>query len=173
MLIGASCGVLFSPTLFFPLLATRVFHMGGSGYGLLLALFGSGAVPGALLASRRRPSGRQVRALGLVTGACVLIAAAAPDKPVLFAGILGIGGSSIWMVASANTLVQLRAAPELRGRVMGAWTMALPGTIPITALLAGGAADAFGPRIAYGAVGTVIAGVALLGWRAYSDPAEG
>lgn len=172
LLIGASSGVLFSPALFFPLLATRVFHMGGSGYGLLLALFGIGAVPGALLASRRQPTGRQVRTLGLLTGAFVLVAAAAPVLPVLFIGILGVGASSIWMVAAANTLVQLRAAPELRGRVMGAWTVALPGTIPITALLAGGAADLFGPRIAYAAVGAVIAGVALAGWSAFADRAS-
>lgn len=173
LLIGASSGVLFSPALFFPLLATRVFHMGGSGYGLLLALFGVGALPGALMASRRRPTGPQVRTLAMATGLCVLVAAAAPDKPVLFAGILGIGAASIWMVASANTLVQLYAEPELRGRVMGAWTVALPGTIPITALLAGGAADLFGARVAYGGVGAVIAGVALLCWRAYAPAADG
>jgi predicted MFS family arabinose efflux permease len=173
LLTGASSGVLFSPALFFPLLATRVFHMGGSGYGLLLALFGIGAVPGALLASRREPSGKQVRVLGLLTGVFVGIAATAPVLPVLFIGILGIGACSIWMVAAANTLVQLRAEPELRGRVMGAWTVALPGTIPITALLAGGAADLFGPRVAYGTVGAVIAGVALACWHAYSDPPGG
>ena len=173
LLTGASSGVLFSPALFFPLLATRVFHMSGSGYGLLLALFGIGALPGALLASRRRPSGRQVRALGLLTGACVGISATAPALPVLFIGIVGTGACSIWMVAAANTLVQLRAEPELRGRVMGAWTVALPGTIPITALLAGGAADLFGPRVAYAGVGAVIAGVALACWRAYGEPADG
>jgi predicted MFS family arabinose efflux permease len=169
MLTGASCGVLFSPALFFPLLATRVFHMGGSGYGLLLALFGIGAVPGALLASRRRPSGRQVRALGILTGGCVAISATAPALPVLFVGIVATGACSIWMVAAANTLVQLRTEPELRGRVMGAWTVALPGTIPITALIAGGAADLFGPRVAYAGVGAVIAGVALACWRAYGE----
>jgi predicted MFS family arabinose efflux permease len=172
MLTGASSGVLFSPALFFPLLATRVFHMGGSGYGLLLALFGIGALPGALLASRRQPTGKQVRTLGLLTGVFVAIAATAPVLPVLFIGILGIGACSIWMVAAANTLVQLCAEPELHGRVMGAWTVALPGRIPITALLGGGAADLFGPRVAYAAVGAVIAGVALLCWRAYAqDPA--
>jgi MFS family permease len=173
LLTAASSGVLFSPALFFPLLATRVFHMGGSGYGLLLALFGIGAVPGALLASRREPSGEQVRVLGLSTGVFVGIAATAPVLPVLFIGILGIGACSIWMVAAANTLVQLRAEPALRGRVMGAWTVALPGTIPITALLAGGAADLFGTRVAYGAVGAVIAGVALACWHAYSDASDG
>jgi predicted MFS family arabinose efflux permease len=170
MLVAASCGPLFSPALFFPLLATRVFHMGGSGYGLLLALFGIGAVPGALLASRRHPTGTQVRALAVTTGACVVIAATAPVLVVLLIAITAVGASSIWMVASANTLVQLRAAPELRGRVMGAWTVAMPGTVPITALLAGGAADLFGARVAYAAVGTVIAAVALAGWRAYAEP---
>lgn len=173
LLIGASSGVLFSPALFFPLLATRVFHMGGSGYGLLLALFGVGALPGALLASRRKPTGKQVRTLGMATGVFVAIAATAPAIPVLFIGILGTGASSIWMVAAANTLVQLRAEPELRGRVMGAWTVALPGTIPITALVAGGAADLFGPRVAYAGVGAVIAGVALACWRAYAEPTDG
>jgi MFS family permease len=168
MLTGASAGPLFSPALFFPLLANRVFHLGGSGYGLLLALFGLGALPGALMASRRQPTGRQIRVLALLTGAFIALAAAAPVLPVLFAGILGVGACSIWMVAAANTLVQLRAEPELRGRVMGAWTVALPGTIPITALLAGGAADLFGPRVAYAGVGGVIASVAVICWRAYS-----
>ena len=50
----------------------------------------------------------------------VAIAATAPVLPVLFVGILGIGACSIWMVAAANTLVQLRAEPELLGRAVGA-----------------------------------------------------
>jgi hypothetical protein len=42
---------------------------------------------------------------------------------------------SIWLVAAANTLVQLRSSPQLRGRMMGIWTMALPGGYPVTALI--------------------------------------
>ena len=170
VLLAASSGPLYAPTLFFPLLATRVFHMGGSGYGLLLALFGIGALPGALLASWRQPDGQRVRLLALLTGACVVVAATAPDLPLLFAGIIGTGTCSIWMVAAANTLVQLRTAPELRGRVMGAWTVALPGTLPITALVGGGLADAFGPRVAYAAAGAAIASAGLVCWRAFQEP---
>jgi MFS family permease len=173
LLLAASSGVLYAPTLFFPLMATRVFHLGGSGYGLLLALFGIGALPGALLAARRQPTGRHVRVLGLLTGVSVLVAATAPDLPVLFVGIVATGTTSIWMVAAANTLVQLRTAPELRGRVMGAWTMALPGTNPITVLAAGAVADALGPRVAYGGAGVIIACVALLGWRAFVTVSDG
>ncbi|HET9093873.1 MAG TPA: MFS transporter [Solirubrobacteraceae bacterium] len=173
LLLGASSTVLFSPTVFFPLLATRAFHLGDSGYGVLLALFGLGALPGALLAARREPTGAQVRRLAVLTGAAVIVTALAPDVPVLYGGILATGLSSIWMIAATNTLVQLRTAPELRGRVMGAWGMAIPGTLPVTALLAGAAADALGARTAYAGAGAVIVVVALASWRAYAGPAEG
>ena len=173
LLLATASTVLFSPTLFFPLLATRAFHLGGSGYGVLLALFGVGAVPGALLASRRQPTGAHVRTLALLTAAAVVLSACAPDLPVLYAGITATGACSIWMIAAANTLVQLRTAPELRGRVMGAWSMALPGTLPITALIAGAVADLLGTRVAYAAAGAIIAGVALLCWRAYQGTEGG
>lgn len=173
LLLAASSTVLFSPTLFFPLLATRAFHLGGSGYGVLLALFGVGAVPGALLAARREPSGARVRVLALLTGAAVAVSAVAPDLPLLYAGIIATGACSIYMIAAANTLVQLHAAPELRGRVMGAWSVAIPGTLPITALIAGGVSDAYGPRVAYAAAGATIAGVALINWRAYAASSDG
>jgi hypothetical protein len=48
---------------------TRTFHFGGGGYGLLMAVFGVGALPGALLAASGSgpPRGRSVVALALVT----------------------------------------------------------------------------------------------------------
>ena len=170
VLLAASAAPLFTPTLFFPLLATRVFHLGGGGYGLLLALFGIGALPGALLASHGTPTGTRVRMLALLTSVCVLVSASAPVLAVLIAGTVLTGTTSIWMIASASTLVQLRAEPELRGRVMGAWTVAISGTPPITAVLAGGIADAFGARVAYDVVGLGIALVALSAWRGHAEP---
>jgi MFS family permease len=170
LLLAAATCALFNPTVMVPLLAHRVFHMGGAGYGLLLALFGVGALPGALLAARgvNPPTGRKVRALATATGACMLVTAFAPDRPVLFVGMTAVGTSSIWMIAVANTVVQLRTAPELRGRVMGAWSMALPGMVPITSLICGTLADACGARIAYGATGALIAAIALTWWRSFA-----
>jgi len=169
LVLAAASAVLFNPTLFYPLLATHAFHLGAGGYGLLLALFGLGALPGALLASHREPTGRRVRAMAALTGAAVIAAATAPVLPLLLVAVAATGTTSIWMIAAANTLVQVRTEPALRGRVMGAWTMALPGTLPITALLAGAGADAFGVRVAYSAAGVVIAAVSLFGWRAFDD----
>jgi MFS family permease len=170
LLIAAASGILFNPTVLFPLLADRVFHLGGGGFGALLSAFGIGALPGALLAARGgEPTGRQVAVLASVTGLCTAATAAAPDAVLLYIGSAAIGFSSIWMIARANTLVQLRAAPELRGRVMGAWTMALPGANPITALAVGALADAAGARTASICAGLLILAIAAASARSLTD----
>jgi hypothetical protein len=79
------------------------------------------------------------------------------------------GFVSIWFIALANTLVQLRSAPHVRGRVMGLWTMALPGMNPVTALVAGGVTQAVGARVGFGLGGACLVGAALAGWRALAD----
>jgi hypothetical protein len=59
----------------------------------------------------------------------------------------------------------LVAVPELRGRVMGAWTMALPGFNPVTALAIGALADAAGARAAFAGAGLMMLAVVVLGRR--------
>ena len=171
LVLAAASGILFNPGVLFPLLASRAFGLSGGGYGGLVAAFGLGALPGALLAARSHgePSGRLVVRLAIATAAAMALTAAAPD---LFVGLVGMtlsGLASIWFIASANTLVQLRAAPTMRGRVMGAWTMALPGMNPITAVLAGLLADWAGIRIAYATAGGFILLAALSGRHALHD----
>jgi hypothetical protein len=65
--LAAASGMLFSLSVALPEFATRVFHLGGGGYGLMMAAFGVGALPGALLASAgpAHPTGRRVGALAL------------------------------------------------------------------------------------------------------------
>ncbi|MFC1438675.1 MFS transporter [Streptacidiphilus sp. N1-10] len=166
LLIAAACGILFNPGVLMPLLADRVFHLGGGGYGALLSVFGLGALPGALLAARGdEPTGRQVALLAGATGLSTAATACAPDPVLLYVGMAAVGFTSIWMVARANTLVQLRAAPELRGRVMGAWTMALPGASPVTGLAMGTLADLAGARTAFGCAGLLLLAIVAGTWR--------
>ena len=174
LLIAAACGILFNPGVLMPLLSNRVFHLGGGGYGALLSVFGVGALPGALLAARGdEPTGRQVALLAGATGLCTAATASAPDVVLLYAGMAAVGFTSIWMVARANTLVQLRAAPELRGRVMGAWTMALPGASPVTGLAVGALADLAGARIAFGCAGLLLLAIAAGSWRGLTGTGPG
>jgi MFS family permease len=169
LVLATGSTLIFNASVMMPLLAQRVFHMNGSGYGVLLAIFGIGALPGALLAARghEAPTGHRVRVLCIITGVCMVVTALAPDRPVLYVGMAAVGASSIWMIAVANTLVQYRSDPELRGRVMGAWTVALPGMNPITGPIAGEMADAWGARVAFGASGLLMSVIGVGLWRSF------
>lgn len=173
LLIAAATGILFNSSVLFPLLADRVFHLGAGGYGALLSVFGIGALPGALCAARGdEPTGRQIALLSALTGACCAATACAPDAVALYAGMATVGFSSIWMVARANTFVQLRAEPAMRGRVMGAWTMALPGASPITGLTFGALADVAGARVALACAGLIMIAIVAASRRALAEDAR-
>lgn len=171
LFIAAASGIVFNSGLLFPLLADRVFHLGGGGYATLLCVFGLGALPGALLAARGdEPTGRQVGLLTCATAVCILGTASASDVVLLYTGMATVGFTSIWMVARTNTFVQLQAAPELRGRVMGAWTMALPGASPITSLAIGGLVTAAGARAGFGCAGVLLLAITATSWRTLTTP---
>jgi sugar phosphate permease len=137
----------------------------------MLSAFGLGALGGAVLAAigSSWPSGRTVRLLALVSGVAVILTAGSPDVGAAFAGLAICGFCSIWFIARANALAQLRAAPDMRGRVMGLWTMALPGMNPVTAPLVGLVCDDLGPRQGFGLAGVALVLAAGMAWRALGD----
>jgi MFS family permease len=146
--LAAASGLLFGLGYSLPALATRTFHVGGGGYGLLMCAFGVGALPGALFAAggHGRPAGRRVGWLALATAAAIGATALAPAFWLALTGLAVVGCLSIWFIAAANTLVQLATAPGMRGRMMGLWTMALPGTQVVNGPLAGWVTQDAGPR---------------------------
>ena len=162
---------LFNTGVALPVLATKVFGLGSVGFGAIVAAFGIGAIPGALAAARTvgEPRPRLIRLLCLLTGASVIATALAPNVWFAYAGMAISGFVSIWFIALANTLVQLRSEARIRGRVMGLWTMALPGMSPVTALIAGGLTQAVGARVGFAVGGACLAGAALAGWRALAE----
>ena len=86
--IAAASGLIVNGVVFYPMLATDAFHLDGGGYAALVAAFGAGALPGALLAARSkgRPSGRVVVVLAASTTCSMAITAFAP---------------TLWLVSSA------------------------------------------------------------------------
>ena len=171
MVMAIASGMVFNAGVTLPLLATRTFHLGPSGFGAMFATFGVGAVAGALLAAGGGswPTGRRVRLLALLTGADIVLTAFAPRAALAFVGLAFAGLLSIWFIALANTLVQVRTGPAMRGRVMGIWTMAIPGMNPVTGLLAGATALAFGPRAGFALGGVALVLAAAAGWGALAD----
>ena len=168
--MSMASGMIFSMGVALPPLVSRSLHFGGGGYGAMMAAFGVGGLPGALLAaSCPEPTGRRVRVLALFTAASVLVVAWAPVAAVALVGMVLTGMSSIWFIALANTLAQLRCDPGFRGRVMSLWGMAMTGTLPITSFLVGGVIDTAGPRFGFSISGISVAVSAVAGWRALRD----
>jgi MFS family permease len=166
ILIAAASGMLFNLGTTTPLFAQQVLHLSGGGFGALMACFGIGAVPGALMAAGagHDPGGPQIRNLTLLASVSILATALTPVAAGAFVGIALTGFFSIWLVASANTLVQLRSEPHMRGRIMGIWTMALPGALPVTGMLSALAAEA-DARAGVGLAGVAMALTIAVTWR--------
>jgi predicted MFS family arabinose efflux permease len=162
---------VFNFSVYVPLLARTVLHMGAEGFGFLMAAAGVGAVTGALtLGNLRQP---QLALPAVLTSGFVacgsLVAMSVVTHfwvavPMLFL----IGFSGIVLVASCNTALQLAAPDHLRGRVMSLYTLIFGGSFPIGAFLVGWISERAGVSTAYLAAGlSGVAGLALitLWWR--------
>ena len=143
-----------------PLVARFSLHRSVTGFGDLMAALGAGSLVGAVaLARDRRATERRLAAGGLGLGA-VLVALGISHQYWLGLLLLFAGGAA-GIVASitANTLLQLLARDDLRGRVMGIYVLLMGGTTPLGALLLGELAGHFGLETALVAFGATTAAV--------------
>jgi MFS family permease len=60
--------------------------------------------------------------------------------------LLPTGAAVLTFTTTANSLIQLGSAPEVRGRVMALYVLVFLGGTPVGAPLIGALAEAFGPR---------------------------
>lgn len=155
-----------------PLVARNVLNQDAHGFGLLMSSLGAGAVAGAFgVALFRR--GQPPLAFLVVSGALLcagLAALAAVSHFFLAALVLALlGCCQILFTTGCNTTLQLIAPNELRGRVMGLYTVTFAGMTPFGSLLIGWVAEHQGIRMACaagGAIGLVgVAVLVLIGYR--------
>ena len=149
MLIAVCSFFAFSAGNLFPIFAKDVFQSDAGGFSLLLTTSGVGALlAAAQLAASGTMRHKGKRLLGGALGFCVCIAAFAlsPTLPIGCA-FLGLSGYCLLTcLMTANTLVQVAAPDNLRGRVFSFYSMALIGMAPVGAIWIGAIAKCFGPR---------------------------
>jgi MFS family permease len=153
-----------------PVLAKVTLHGQSYVYGLLSAVFGAGALVGALAAASLGRASTKVLLTGglLFTGGELLLA---PLHSSVLAGVLLFfvgAGFTAWS-ANSNASLQLAAPDHLRGRVIGLYFYAFNGTGALAGIMTGWLCDVGGTELAFlfsGIVGLVaIVGAALaLGW---------
>jgi MFS family permease len=145
----------------FPLFATRDLHGGPSTFTLLFSVVSLGALVGALVAARRTHiSIRSVGAAAVAYGVAMGLMAMAPNRGVALALGLLLGVTSIAFITASTSMVQLEAAPEMRGRVLALQAMLFLGSTPIGGPIVGFVSEHFGARwgIGIGAIAALVAG---------------
>ena len=161
VLMVGTFGLNFQLTL--ALVVREVFERGAGAYGLLSAFLAAGSLLGALASARRRGHPRQ-RTLFLAVVAFGLLEVAvglSPSYEVMALLLLPTGAAVLTFTTTANSLVQLGSAPEVRGRVMALYILVFLGGTPVGAPLIGALAEAFGPRssIVVGGLVTALSGL--------------
>jgi MFS family permease len=121
-----------------PVLAYNTLHTHAAVYGILSAVFGAGALAGALAAASLSRASAKTLIIGALvfTGSELLLG---PAKNVIVVAILLFftgAGFTVWS-ANSNATMQLAAPDRLRGRIIGIYFYAFNGTGPLGGLLVG------------------------------------
>jgi MFS family permease len=167
LLMAVVGAIAFNFSVVLPLLVRFTFHAGAGAFGGLFSVMGVGAVIGGLaVAARGRATRRLMAGAAILMGGFLGVIAVAPTLAVAMAAMLPIGIASTAFIATSNSLLQLGAAPEMRGRVMGLFSVVFLGTTPLGGLLMGWVAEQFGPRSALGLSASVTTVAATITWVA-------
>jgi MFS family permease len=130
----------WSYTVNLPVIAVEILHGDSATYGALLSANGLGALLAALtqaaLGPKLRPRYMIYTAICVFIISISLIPIFSTMLPVLI--LLGMTGwSIITFFITANTTIQRFVPNELRGRVMGIYSLAFAGLFPFGSVLAG------------------------------------
>ena len=160
-LFGVSFAVLM------PVIAKEVLGGDAKAFGILMAFNGGGALTGGLtLASYgKRFKRRTLIYLGLFGACAFLIFFALSSQLWLSCALLfGAGFFMIIFLATANTATQLRSPDNLRGRIMGFYSLCFLGMSSLGSLLTGILAHSFGApnAIIIGATICIVMGLLVM-----------
>jgi MFS family permease len=144
------------------LMSKGAFHTGAGAFGLASTAYAAGALIGALIAARRRrPSVRLQVGVALAFG---ILETASGLMPVYWSFLLMLiptGLAVVLYTTAANSATQLRAKPQMRGRVMGIYMLVFLGGAPLGSPLVGWIAEQFGPRMSL-ITGGVVSAIAAI-----------
>lgn len=154
--VGVVSAAAINFSVLLPILTRVTFGAGPETVGMLSAALGAGSLLGAVGVGRVvRPTPRMLAGAQAVLGTLLLGLAAAPSVLCAAGALVLVGAANMVFLSTANSLLQLRTAPEMKGRVMALYGVVFLGTTPVGALAAGWMAQNLGPRVAFAVGGLV------------------
>jgi MFS family permease len=162
----AALFVLFGGALWalLPVFARDDLRLGSGGYGLLLGAVGVGAVGGAVVLARiraARSSDELVVAASLMFAASCAVCAAVASVPAATLALALAGAAWITAASSLNGTAIVVLPAWVRSRGLALYTLVFGGGQALAAIIWGVVAQAWGARVALGAVAAgLVAGLA-------------
>ncbi len=150
-----------------PLLIKRTLHGDDRTFTLVYSVISVGSLIGALASARRvTVTVRHVVVSAMAFGGAMILLAVTPSLAFTFPiGVL-VGASSIAFMTSSTALVQVRADPSMRGRVLALQAIVFLGSTPIGGPILGAICQVFSPRIGVLVGGVAACVAAIYGWHA-------
>ena len=145
-------------SVFMPIFARDILHVGPSRFGWLMSSAGIGAVIGALHFAARTNYKGLVESIAATSATFALGLMFFSQSRIFWfstAMLLIVGFSATSLMAATNTIVQSRVPDELRGRIMAVYATMFLGVQPLGALIAGGMAKRIGAPHALTAAGSI------------------
>ena len=147
-----------------PAFARDVLGRGANGYGVLMSASGLGALVAALMVATYghlfTPRKLALGGVCLFSAALLAVSFTKSFTPAL--ALLFVGGFGMLLFfATSNTVLQTIVPDEMRGRVMGVWSLVFGAMIPLGSLEAGTVAHLLGTSFAL-AFGAIICAVSAL-----------
>lgn len=165
-------GLNFQITL--ALIAKQVFHTGPGAFGLLTSCLAVGSLLGALRSAQRKglPRTRTMLTAALAFGVLEVVVGLAPNFVTMAVLLVPTGIAVLIFTTTANALVQLSCAPEVRGRVMAIYILVFLGGTPVGAPLIGVLAQTLGPRASL-LIGGAVCALSALGAASFLTRTRG
>ncbi|MGE0309527.1 MAG: MFS transporter [Acidimicrobiia bacterium] len=146
-----------------PLFVKRSLDGSDGTYTLVYSVLSIGSFVGALVAAHRHVvTVDHIVKASFGFGVTMCLLALSPNLAVAFPVALVVGFTSIAFMATANAIMQVRADPVMRGRVLALQSMVLIGTTPIGGPLLGAVCEYIDAR-----AGLIVGGVAAVAAAAW------
>ncbi|HMM43880.1 MAG TPA: MFS transporter, partial [Thermomicrobiales bacterium] len=155
-----------------PVFARDILGLGATGFGVLMAASGIGALVGALVVASLGGFSRRGWLLVVVTlvlGVSLLAFSQSTWVVASIVLVIVVGGASTLMMSLANTLLQGIVPDGMRGRVMSVYTLIAGGLMPLGSMLLGTLGEAIGVPLAVGLGGVVTIAIAVVFVRRLDD----
>jgi MFS family permease len=158
LLLFLAVGVFgWSYAVLMPAFARDVLNRGANGYGILMSASGTGAFIGALVvATYGHLFTPRALALGGIWVFSIALFALSLSRNfyVALACLLVAGFGMLLFFSTSNTVLQTIVPDEMRGRVMGVWSLVFGAMIPLGSLEVGAVAHFVGTpfALAFGAI---------------------